>query len=85
MTTTSSAGLHLSHRSARTLLVPHPVKYYSIIFGNRATEDVLCVHVFPQAREHRETQIPSQAREQSEAVQQEGQGLLHSKECWMLG
>lgn len=52
--------------------MPHPVKYYSIIFGNRATEDVFCVHVFPQAREHRETQIPSQAREQSEAVQQEG-------------
>lgn len=48
--------------------MPHPVKYYSIIFGNRAAEDVFCVHVFPQAREHRETEISSQAREQCEAV-----------------
>lgn len=51
--------------------MPHPVKYYSIIFGNRATEVVFCVPVFPQAREHRETQTSSHSREQHEAVKQE--------------
>lgn len=62
--------------------MPHPVKYYSIIFGNRAAEDVFCGHVFPQAREQRETEIPSQARE---AVKQEGHKAVGQQRVWNVG
>lgn len=60
--TASSSGLVLA-RSVLILYVPHPVKYHSTIFEDRATEGVFCDQVFPQVRGHQETQIPSTGKQ----------------------
>ena len=71
--------------SAPILHLSHPVKYYSITFKGRTTEDVACVHVFPQGREHGETQPPSTGQRARGGCKTGGHEAARQQSVWDAG